>query len=370
MQNPSDPDDEMLIGSPPSDKPQRPISVEAVALLVLAVLAVMYTFYFAGPVIFPILLATLIATPLRIPVERLARLGVPRIVSAAFIVVVFLAVIIVGVVGLSGPATRWVRDAPETLREVERRLWSVQYGAWADFQRATDELERVADGTRDSDAVQVELRERRWVTRAMDATGGFVTVIVLTVSFVFLLLAFGDRLAHSLIDLFSPGRNQRNIKDIFRQIQETVSYYLLVITGINAGLGVVIGTGMWLIGMPNPVLWGVMAALLNYIPFLGLMVGTTVVALVGIFSMDSLAQASLAPAIYLAANGLESNLITPTLLGRSLRLNVIFVFASIVLWVWLWGIAGALIAVPLLAILKTIFDHFESTKPLGHLLQR
>ena len=369
-QNLRNPDDELLIARPPSDKPPRPMSVEAVALLVLAVLGAMYTAYFAAPVLFPVVLAALIATPLRMPVERLARLGVPRIASAAIILGLFLAVVVAGFVGLSGPAARWIREAPDTLREVERRLRSVQDGTWADLQKATDELERVTDVTPDSNALQVELRERRWVTRAMSATGGFVAATVISMSLVFLLLAFGDQLADSVIDLFPPGRNERNIKNMLRQIQETVSYYLLVITAINVGLGVVIGTGMWLVGMPNPVLWGTMAALLNYIPFFGLMVGTIVVAMVGIFSMDSLAQASLAPAIYLAANGVEANLITPTLVGRSLRLNVIVVFLSIVVWAWLWGIGGALMAVPLLATLKIILDHFEATRPLGHLLQR
>jgi predicted PurR-regulated permease PerM len=156
---------------------------------------------------------------------------------------------------------------------------------------------------------------------------------------------------------------------MFFQIERGISQYLLTFTAINVCLGIVIGTGMWLIGMPNPVLWGVMAGCLNFMPYIGAFVGSGVVFLVAALSFDSMGQALLAPAIYAAANTIEGNVITPLILGRSMRLNPIFIFLSVVLWGWMWGVGGALIAVPLLAMTKIACAHSRRLQSVATLLE-
>jgi predicted PurR-regulated permease PerM len=120
--------------------------------------------------------------------------------------------------------------------------------------------------------------------------------------------------------------------------------------------------------MPNPALWGAMCCVLNFIPYVGAMAGTMVVFLVAVLTFDSLGYACLVPAVYFAITAVEGNLITPALLGRSMSLNPVMVFLFLVFWGWIWGIGGALLAVPLLAMLKIGFDQFERTRPVGTLL--
>ena len=203
----------------------------------------------------------------------------------------------------------------------------------------------------------------------LNSTGELLTQAAIVVTLVFLFLGFGDRLFDGLMKVLPTRRDKGNVRQMCHEAEVTISNYLLTYTAINIVLGIVIGVGLWLMGMPNPLLWGVMAACLNYLPFVGLAVGTAVVSLVALITFDSTLYALLAPAIYLGANGLEANVITPVLLGRSLRLNVIAIFLSIVLWGWMWGIGGALIAVPLLVIIKVTCDYSRPLKPISILLE-
>ena len=163
-------------------------------------------------------------------------------------------------------------------------------------------------------------------------------------------------------------RDKRKVVEMVHEVERGVSSYLLTVTLINIALGVVIGLAMWLMEMPNPALWGAMATTLNFIPYLGAMAGTIVVFLVAVFSFDSLAYASLVPVVYFGCTALEGNFVTPSLLGRNMSMNPIVVFLSLVFWGWMWGVGGALIAVPTLAILKIGLDQFDRTRPIGTLL--
>ena len=147
-----------------------------------------------------------------------------------------------------------------------------------------------------------------------------------------------------------------------------MSHYLLTVTLINFGLGAVIGTAMALIGMPQPLVWAVVAFLLNYLPYLGPIFGAGLSAVVAIVTFDSLAYAALAPALYMIATSIEGQFLTPVILGRRLELNTVSVFVTVVFWGWLWGIAGAFMAVPFLVCLKVICDNVESMATLGNFL--
>jgi predicted PurR-regulated permease PerM len=131
---------------------------------------------------------------------------------------------------------------------------------------------------------------------------------------------------------------------------------------------VAVGTGMFLIGMPNPVLWGVIAALLNFIPYIGALLGVALVALIAFVTFDTIWMALLAPFIYLTCTTIEGQIVTPLILGRRLEMNTVAIFLAIAFWGWLWGIAGALIAVPLLVTVKVFADHVEGLAALGEFL--
>jgi len=157
--------------------------------------------------------------------------------------------------------------------------------------------------------------------------------------------------------------------EMVREMEDDVSFYLLTISLINAGLGIAIGTAMYLLGMPNAVLWGVMAALFNFVPYLGALVGAGVVGLVALLTVEQPLAALLPPLVYLTLTSIEGYLVTPAMLARRLTLNPIAVFLSLILWTWVWGIGGALLAVPLLATFKICCDHIEPLKPIGTMLE-
>ncbi len=158
------------------------------------------------------------------------------------------------------------------------------------------------------------------------------------------------------------------MQEFVNEIEKTISRYLLTVTMINAGEGIVLVVGLHLVGMPDPVLWGIMAALLIYIPYLGPLVGITLVTIVALGTIDDMQKAVLAPIIYLSIELLQSQLVTPMVLGARFSMNPVVIFVWLIFWGWLWGIVGALIAVPMLTIFKIFCDHIEPLQSLGEFL--
>jgi len=161
----------------------------------------------------------------------------------------------------------------------------------------------------------------------------------------------------------------RQAVDISQQVEEDISAYLVTITAMNAAVGVATALAMYFCGLGDPLLWGATAFLLNYIPILGPLFGTVIFLLAGMLSFDSLWWALLPPALYFGLHLLEGETLTPMLLARRFTLNPVLVILSLVFWFWMWGVPGAILAVPLLAILKIICDRLRPLKAFGHFLE-
>jgi predicted PurR-regulated permease PerM len=192
----------------------------------------------------------------------------------------------------------------------------------------------------------------------------------LVIFFVLLLFLLAARQPwrERLASLFAASpQSAAHLKEITGVIETDVSQYLLTISLINAALGICIGLGLYLLGFPDAVLWGVMAGCLNYVPYLGVAVGASVVGLVGLVSLDG-TGALAALGIYLGFNLIEAQLITPTVLGRRFALNPTIVFLCILFWGWLWGIPGVLMAVPFLLILRAACDGLERLSPVARFI--
>jgi predicted PurR-regulated permease PerM len=151
-------------------------------------------------------------------------------------------------------------------------------------------------------------------------------------------------------------------------VERDVSRYLFTVALINAALGVAVGAGLWLIGMPTPFLWGVTAALFNFLPYVGPLVTILLVAVMSIVSFDSIGYAMLAPAFVIFCQVVEGQILTPLIVGRRLELNAVAIFIAVAFWSWLWGFIGALLAVPLLVVVKVFCDHFEGLQNFGNFL--
>ncbi|GIV57743.1 MAG: hypothetical protein KatS3mg042_0656 [Rhodothermaceae bacterium] len=181
----------------------------------------------------------------------------------------------------------------------------------------------------------------------------------------YFLLAGGDRFLRRLVETLPLLRHKRNAVAIIRRIEQELSRYFLLVTLVNAGLGGAVAGVLYLLDMPNPLLWGVLAGVLNYVPYLGGLVGILVIGLVALVSFDTLGEALLPPLAYLMLNTMEAYAITPALLGRRLRLNPVAILVSIVFWGWIWGVAGAILAVPLLVSFKIICDNVRALSAIG-----
>ncbi len=195
--------------------------------------------------------------------------------------------------------------------------------------------------------------------------GGSVAVFLL-----YFLLSHDDRFLRKLAGVLPALSQRRKAVLIVRATERDLSHYVLVRTATNLGLGAAVGVATWLLDMPNPVLWGVMAAILNYVPYLGGLVGYVIVGFVALTTFDTTGRALLVPGAYLVLNVIEGNFVTPAILGRELTLNPVMIFVWLIFWGWVWGIPGALFAIPLLAMTKIVADNIETLAPLGAFLGR
>jgi len=193
--------------------------------------------------------------------------------------------------------------------------------------------------------------------------GLFTTVLVL-----YFLLVAGNIFLRRVVEILPTFSNKRQAVDISQQIEADISSYLLTITAMNAVVGVATAAAMYFCGVGDPLLWGATAFLLNYVPILGPLFGTVVFLLVGMLAFESLWWALLPPALYFGIHLVEGETLTPMLLARRFTLNPVLVILSLVFWFWMWGVPGAILAVPMLAIAKIIFDRVRSLKALGHVL--
>ena len=359
---------ERPVDSPPAVKKTWG-SIDRACLLILVFLALFYTAYFARAILLPTILALLLSLVLQPLVSRLNRLGIPNVMS---VVIVFLVLTAVGVGSIRlvwGPAQEWLAETPRSLQEIGQNIRSYAKPL-EKLQQAKESVDDITSMPGEKTAVPVRIEQPRLANQMANTTGEIATGVSITIILLFFLLATGDRFLEKTLDMASHWGGKRDLVHIFREVQRQLSTYLGAITLINILLGVIIGVGLWLIGMPNPLLWGVLAALLNYIPFAGLATGTFLVFVAAMGQFHSLGHALLAPAIYLAANGVEANFITPAVLGRSVRLDPVIILVAIFVGGWIWGIGGIFLAVPVLLVARITSEHFEHLKPIAMILAK
>lgn len=322
--------------------------------------------YFGRDFLLPVVLAFLFALVLAPVVRSLARRGVPEGVTAILLVVILATTIASALYSLSGPVSQWIEDAPRIGREVQDRIATLRRPVDA-VMDASEQVERLAK-SEDPEAQRVVLSEPGLISRVATGAPEVVAQVGVTLILLLFLLSSGDMFYEKLVKSLPTLSDKKRGLRIARTVERDVSHYLFTISLINVGLGAAVAAGMFSIGLPNPALWGVLAALLNFIPYLGAMLGVVLVGLVALVSFDAIGLALLAPLIYLACTTVEGQLVTPLVLGRRLEMNPVVIFLAIAFWGWLWGIIGALIAVPLLVTLKVFADHVEGLSALGEFL--
>ena len=341
------------------------------ALGTLAVLAVLYTLYFASAIVLPFVLA-LVLYLLLSPVMRVLtrRLRLPRPV-AALLIIVLLFVVVGGVAAaISVPATNWVTQLPQTLPKLENKLGFLRQ-PFDYLQHGYQQLSGMMGGGGQQQGGGSPPGLSSLTSFGGSLLGGLRTM--LSDGFTILLLLFfflssGNSLLHRLVEVLPSWEDKKRAVGIATEIEENVASYLATITVMNILVGTLNGVQVWLIGMPNPLLFGTMAFLLNYIPIIGPLTGVVIFLFVGLFTFDNPFFALVPAGIYLAIHVMEGETITPMLLARRLTLSPVLVIVSLFFWDWMWGVPGALLSVPLLAVAKIVCDRLPGLAAVGHML--
>jgi predicted PurR-regulated permease PerM len=344
-----------------------PLDIRSIALSGLFLLAVFGTLYVARSVFMPIVLALLLSFLLAPLVSGLARLHLPTPLGAALVLLAILAVVGYGAYWLSGPAAGWIEQIPQSLERLETKVQTMKESV-AEISQATQQVETLAKGAPEQGTPVVEIKRPPLIGTLFSQTLEAGAAIVVTIILLYFLLASGNLFLQKLVRVLPRFKDKRTAVTIVHQVEKDVSLYLLTMTMTNAGLGIAVGMAMYGLGMPNPILWGVMVGCFNFIPYLGDIASTIVLTLVASVTFDQLGYILLVPVVFIVLTSLEGMIVTPIVVGKRLSLNPVGIFIWLLLWGWLWGIPGALLAVPLLAVIKIICDNIAPLAPIGEFL--
>jgi len=336
-----------------------------VALVGLFILAVLYTLHFAQAFILPIVLAILLDFLLSPVVRALRRIGLPEPLGAALLVIALLAVLGYGVYRLSGPAAAWVALAPESIATVQQRL-RTSGGAMEQVTRAAEKVEQATD--LDGSTPEVQIKGPSLSRQLFGGTAAFASAATVVIFLSYFLLAVGDLFLQKMVTVLPQFKDKKTAVRIARETEAQISIYLFTATLINVGVGVAVGVGLALLGMPNPVLWGVVAGVLNFVPYLGATAMTVILGLAALLAFEDTSRALLVPAVPIVVNMIEGNFLTPMIQGKRMQMNTVALFIGLVFWWYLWGIPGAILAVPMMSAMKIMCDHIESLAPIGEFL--
>jgi len=361
-------------GAPPAEAGARAPARIAPVPLVLIVLGTIAFLYFARPVVLPVILAWMAAMALRPLVRWSSCLHIPTALSAAVVFCVLVAAVGVGFLQLERPAARWMNEAPQHMAELRQRVRKI-FPTVLHISRAAaavSDLGATAQEKKDEhkETPVVEVKDQRGTSSILNWTGtllaGLGEVLVLT----YLLLASGDLFLQKLVRAMPALRGKIRAIEISHEIQQSISNYLFSVLLINGCLGVIVSGCLYFLGVPNAAMWGLLAALLNFVPYFGPVAGFILLAVVGLLTFDAPGQALLPPLLYLLLHLLEANLVTPILLGRRLTLNPVAILVSLIFWIWLWGVPGALLSVPILVSIKVICGRIPSLAYVGDVIGR
>ena len=345
-----------------NEYPARKSFARVPALRVLVAGAVGLLLYCAHVAFVPVALALLLALVLSSPVEALHGWRVPRSVSAALLMTAILGVFVALVNFASEPAQKWFAVAPHTVRVIERKIRPL-----AQVMSRVGELRNSASNIGNAlheAPPAVSAPEESAPVMLLDATRNVVlssvTVIILTL----FLLAGGPPMLARMTAACASDLNSAHIITVIEKVRSEVGRFYVTTALINVGLGIATALAMMLCGMPNPFLWGTMAALLNFIPYAGSTTTLIVLTIVAIISFDGLGHVLAVAGSYLALATIEGQFVQPLLVGRRLQLNPMLVFLALWFGGFFWGIAGIILATPTLVALKVIAENASGGQPV------
>lgn len=334
------------------------------SVAVIAAVTLFGALYFARTLFIPIALACILALVLAPVVRVMTRVGLRRSVSSGFVVFAASSTVAVVLGQLSNPAAQWFARLPEAIDRA-RLIFREAVGTIENVKEITEDVAELSENSR---LTTVVVEGPNIAEVFLSNTGQALAVIGVTTVLLFFLLTSGHLIFRKTVFLMPSWRDKKRLIEIGRSLQGEVSKYLLTITLINTSLGIATAALMMFFGIPDPILWGALAATLNFIPYVGAIFTAGAILLASILTFSTPLGALLPPGVFIALTIIEGQLLTPTLVGNRLTLNPVIVFVGLLFWGWLWGIAGLLIAVPLLVIAKIFCDRVERFKVFGQYL--
>ncbi len=336
----------------------------------IAIVLALGTLFFASSLLVPIVVSLLAYLTLRPIVSRLCSFGVPQAGASGLLIIGLFAVLAGIVTMLYSPAQKWVATAPASIAKIQNNFASIAEPLTI-LDRAEDRFDEAANAANTSTpAVEVSIQKPGMVDQKMllNTTGQILAFVAAIAVLTFFMLSTGDDLLNRILNML-PSQGSRDVLlSKIGSIQHSVGKYLAQITFINIGLGIAVSAVMWAVGMPTPVLWGVLATMFNFIPYVGPLGATSLVFLAAASTFDTLWRAGITAGVFWSITAIEGQFVTPSILGRTLKVGPVVVLIAVAFWGFLWGLPGVFLAVPLLIVARQIFASFESTQPIAVVL--
>ena len=332
-----------------------------VAVIGLFAIALLWSAQVTGPVLVPVLIAWVVSTILLPIVRWMQDRNVPRVLAAILLTAILVLAVVSVLILLATPISYWLGRATE-LGALLREKLQILSRPLALIEEAGRTLSTIGAG--EPGALKVETAPANVMTTALSvltpAVGGLLLFVVALPFY----LIYQERMRTALVSLFRTRTARLEALRTLKSIDESMTTYFSTYTLVNVCVGFATFALAWLVGLPNPLLWGILAAVLNYVPYLGPAVVTATLAMAGLLTFPSLAEAAVAPLVYIAIGIVEGQCLTPYLMGRRLEINPFAVFLAIAFCTWLWGPVGAFLAVPLLMAATVSIEHaFAEAKP-------
>jgi predicted PurR-regulated permease PerM len=348
----------------PMPLPTEPRTIFLGGLFVLALLAALYV---ASPIVLPVVLAIVLKLLLQPLVRLTDRVGLPRGVGAVFAIGLLVLGLAALVSGVASPAAAWAGKLPDAIPRVQQQLAFLARPI-SSIEWMLDQLQQVT-GFNTGPSQGPSLRSFNVMGVLFNGTttvaaGFFTTLVVL-----FFLLVSGETFLRRFVEILPSFAEKRQAVEITLDIERNVSAYLITVTLINLVVGVLTLCVMWGTGVANPLLWGLIAFAVNFVPILGPMVAMVIFLMAGVLSMGVTWWALLPVGLYFLIHVIEGEIVTPILMARRFTINPVAIILALLFWYWMWGVPGAILAVPMLAITKIICDDLTPLRAFGHFLE-
>jgi predicted PurR-regulated permease PerM len=318
----------------------------------------------AQQVIIPLTLALLLSLLLSPAVTLLQRAHLPRALSSMLVLISVITALAGGVTLLAQPAGDWVAKAPATIQSIQQRFRSLR----EPFRRAEVTTKTLENLTQPTEKATVVSTPMNLLSRVAIGTPRALAAVMAVLLLVYFFLSSGNGFLRRMVEVVPGMTEKKVVVSIARDVQAEMSRYLVMVSVINLAVGAVTAASMALLSVPDPILWGVVAGVLNFVPYVGPTMTSIGLIVVGFTTFNTLGHALAVPGAFLVIAFVEGQLIVPTIIGRRLALDPTAVFVWLLVWGWLWGIPGVLLAGPMIACFRIVCQHVDALKSIGALI--